>query len=411
MNDSPPPTGAPAGAPEVSAPITLQPPDSPVVVTPDQALGVVKLSDDDRTKLDGQVATFTDALLQNDVHSDAFRNRVDAIAKMADDDIAQSAAVSNRMLDRPTNALNNGALAQGSDISKGLLDLRKQVEALDPSRQDLTGVHKLLGLIPFGSQIADYFRGYESAQTHLNAIIEALYRGKDELQRDDAAIDQEKQNLWDLMGRLEKWAYLAQAVDAELSKRIDAITDPARKKILQEEALFGLRQKRQDIATQMAVDVQGYMALDLVRRNNVELIKGVDRATTTTVSALRTAVIVAQALTNQKLVLDQISALNATTNRMIEATSELLKDNSAQIAQQAASSTVSVASLQKAFDNIFATLDTIDTYKIKALDSMEQTVTVLEAQVQRAKPYLDRERQAIAAGETSGVATKGALEI
>ena len=71
-----------------------------------------------------------------------------------------------------------------------------------------------------------------------------------------------------------------------------------------------MRQKRQDLLTQLAVSVQGYLALDLIRRNNVELIKGVDRATTTTISALRTAVIVAQALSDQKLVLDQITALN-----------------------------------------------------------------------------------------------------
>src|SRR2546428_13963908 len=68
-------------------------------------------------------------------------------------------------------------------------------------------------------------------------------------------------------------------------------------------------------STQLAVNAQGYLALELVRKNNLELIKGVDRATTTTISALRTAVIVAQALTNQELVLNQITALNTTTDR------------------------------------------------------------------------------------------------
>lgn len=391
--------------------IELQPPTPVQQISPDEALGAVKLSDDDKAKLTAQVGTFTDTLLSADIHGDTFRERVDAISKMADDDISRSAAVSNRLLDRPTNAMSRGGLAEGSQISNGLLDLRRQVEALDPSRQgDLFSPRKLLGLIPMGSKILDYFRGYESSQAHLNAIIESLYNGKDELQRDDAAIDQEKQNMWDLMGRLEKWAYLAKQLDDSLSAKIDAITDPQRKKILQEEALFQLRQKRQDIATQMAVDVQGYLALDLVRRNNVELIKGVDRATTTTVSALRTAIIVAQALTNQKLVLDQITALNTTTNRMIESTSEMLRDNSAKIAEQAASSTVSIDSLTKAFDNVIATLDTIDNYKVQALGSMQQTVTALEAQVQRAKPYLDRERQAVVS-QTTGTADTDEVKI
>jgi len=98
-------------------------------------------------------------------------------------------------------------------------------------------------------------------------------------------------------------------------------TDPARAKVLNEDMLFYVRQKNQDLLTQLAVSVQGYLALDVIRRNNVELIKGVQRATTTTISALRTAVIVAQAMANQKLVLDQITALNTTTSTMIESTS------------------------------------------------------------------------------------------
>jgi uncharacterized protein YaaN involved in tellurite resistance len=392
--------------------LDLQPPAPVPQVTPDEALGAVKLTDEDKAKLNAQVGTFTDALLNSDVHGETFRERVDAITKMADEDIVRSAAISNRLLERPTNAMSRGGLAEGSRVSKGLLELRRQIETLDPSLQgDLFTPRKLLGIIPMGSKILDYFRGYESSQTQLNAIIESLYHGKDELQRDNASVDEEKQNMWQLVGRLEKWSYLAKQIDDDLSSKIDGITDPQRKKILQEEALFQLRQKRQDIATQMAVNVQGYLALDLVRRNNVELVKGVDRATTTTVSALRTAVIAAQALTNQKLVLNQVTALNETTSHLIESTSQMLRDNSAQIAQQAASSTVSIDSLKKAFDNVYATLDTIDNYKVQALDSMQQTITALEAQVDRAKPYLDRERQAIVAQSSAGASLSGDVEI
>src|SRR3546814_15572721 len=82
------------------------------------------------------------------------------------------------------------------------------------------------------------------------------------------------------------------------------------------------------------------MALDLVKKNNVELVKGVDRASTTTVSALRTAVTVAQALTNQKLVLEQITALNATTATIIDSTGEMLKNQTSRIHEQAASRTI-----------------------------------------------------------------------
>jgi uncharacterized protein YaaN involved in tellurite resistance len=157
--------------------------------------------------------------------------------------------------------------------------------------------------------------------------------------------------------------------------------------------LFAIRQRRQDIMTQMAVAVQGYLALDLVRKNNIELIKGVDRAQTTTIAALRTAVIVAQALSRQKLVLDQITALNTVTSNLIESTSEQLKIQGGQINQQAASTTIDVAKLQQAFDNVFQTMDAIDTFRAQAVDSMAQTVTALEGQIERAKPYLERTRR------------------
>src|SRR6202030_2334074 len=139
-------------------------------------------------------------------------------------------------------------------------------------------------------------------------------------------------------------------LDTALTAKIAALqsTDPDKAKALQEDVLFYVRQKRQDLLTQLAVNMQGYLAMDLIRKSNLELIKGVDRATTTTVSALRTAVIVAQALNNQKLVLDQINALNTTTGNLIESTSELLKQQTSQVYQQAASSTINIQQLQTA---------------------------------------------------------------
>jgi uncharacterized protein YaaN involved in tellurite resistance len=150
----------------------------------------------------------------------------------------------------------------------------------------------------------------------------------------------------------------------------------------------------------MAVTVQGYLALDLVKKNNVELVKGVDRASTTTVSALRTAVTVAQALTNQKLVLDQITALNTTTAGLIDSTGQLLKSNTAAIHEQAANSTIPVETLQRAFQNIYDTMDAIDTFKLKALDSMKTTVNTLSTK--------SRSRRAISPGPRARRRTRAA---
>ena len=190
------------------------------------------------------------------------------------------------------------------------------------------------------------------------------------------------------MGRLNQYVYVAERLDAKLAAKIAELesTDPdAAAKALNQDVLFYVRQKHQDLLTQLAVSIQGYLAIDIIIKNNIELIKGVDRASTTTISALRTAVIVAQALGNQKLVLDQITALNTTTSGMIQRTSEMLKDNSAAIQEQAASSTIGMPQLQAAFANIYATMDSIDEFKVKALDSMATTIGVLETEVEKSQ--------------------------
>ena len=140
----------------------------------------------------------------------------------------------------------------------------------------------------------------------------------------------------------------------------------------------------------MAVTVQGYLALDLVKKNNVELVKGVDRASTTTVSALRTAITVAQALTNQKLVLEQITALNTTTATVIEGTGSMLKNQTGEIHKQAASSTIPLETLQRAFQNIYDTMDMIDRFKLEALGNMKQTVDTLTSEVEKSRGYIAR---------------------
>jgi len=348
-----------------------------------------------------------------DPHSPDYQKKVDSISQLGNNEIRQSAEVSNRFLDRPAAALEQGPLGAGSTVSKSLVQLRRQVQDLDPSKQNLFEPQKLLGILPFGDKIRDYFHKYESSQKNIDGIIQSLYNGQDELVKDDAAIDQEKVNIWAMKARLEQYSYMCQKLDDALTAKIGTLqaSDPDKAKSLQEDVLFYVRQKRQDILTQLAVNMQGYLALDIVRKNNVELIKGVDRATTTTVSALRTAVIVAQALTNQKLVLDQITALNTTTGNLIESTAQMLHDQSADIQKQAASATINVQQLQNAFNNIYATMDAIDTYKIQALDTMKQTIDTLSTEVAKAQGYIDRAQQSDAGSAQAQALTSGDLSL
>ena len=310
MANTPDQTAAPA--------ITLTPPEPVPVIAPEQAVGLVPVSDDNKNKLQTKVDAFVNELVAQDANSPEFGKRVDQLTNMGRKEIAAAAAMSNRFLDRPVRAMD-----KDSGVGANLAELRKVVEELDPGKKgQLSTGRKILGFIPFGNTVKRYFQSYESAQGHIQGILGHLASGKDELLMDNAAIDVERQKLWEAMGNLEQMIHISRTLDTRLEDKANELdaTDPAKAKAIRESALFYVRQRTQDLLTQMAVTVQGYLALDLVKKNNVELVKGVERASTTTVGALKTAITVAQAMTNQKLVLEQITALNTTTSGLIQST-------------------------------------------------------------------------------------------
>ena len=341
-----------------------------------------------RSQLQTKVDGFIGELVALDAGSPDFGMKVTQITNIGQKEINALSGQSNRFLDRPTKAMDgNGS------VGKSLIELRHVVEDLDPARKgDLLKPRKFLGIFPMGNKLKKYFDRYASSQSHINGILTSLSRGKDELLQDNIAIDGERQKMWEMMGKLEQMIIITKTLDQKLEEKAADLraTDPAKSKAFQETALFYVRQRSTDLLTQMAVTVQGYLALDLVKKNNVELIKGVDRASTTTITALRTAVTVAQALASQRLVLEQITALNTTTSNIIDSTSTMLRQNTAAIHKQAASATIQVETLQRAFANIYATMDEMDEFKIKALTNMKVTVDALSIENDKAKAYIAR---------------------
>ena len=401
----------------LTPPETLSAPKAVPSIGPDQGRDMTPLSEGDKARLDEMARAFVQDVTRLDAHGEGFKRKLDSVQALGLEEQRSAAQVSNRMLERPLRATKAGVFDEGSSILKGLTDLRRTVEELDPSRG--TPTKRFFGMLPGGKKVQSYLERYASAQDHLNAILDTLYRSQDELRKDNASIETEKVALWNVMQKLRQYAYVGQAVDDALTERLAALeqTDPEKARMVREELLFGIRQRVTDLLTQLAVSVQGYLALDLVRKNNLELVKGVDRATTTTISALRTAVLVSQALGTQQLVLDQVTALNTTTGNMIESTSKLLRTQTTRIQEGAGSATVNVEQLQNAFKNVYAALDAISDYKVRALENFRQTTQILAKEVSTAQTYLDKERQQAAqdiAGElkiSADVVREGELKL
>lgn len=386
-----PPAGTSGAADQLHLDLVAPPPVT--AVDGAEAEKQLPVSPDVAQRIDGLVEAFAAAVASADVHTDDYRRRVAEIDDIGDREIVATSQMSNRLLDRPVNAMH-GVLSDKTPVARSLLDLRHSVEDLNPARYDLVhgGPRKLLGVIPLGDRLRSYFDRYGKAQGHIEGIVRSLTEGRAELERDNGAIAQEQRGLWTEMETLRQYAFMAQRLDEVVGRRIDdiALTDEARARVLREDVLFPVRRRRQEILTQLAVATQGYAALRVVEKNNGELIRAVGTATTTTVAALRTAVMVAQAAATQRLVSEQVAAVNEATSGMIESTSVLLREQTGQVEQQATSPGVDMGALQRAWDNVFAALDQIDAYKLNALQAMQVTVRELTGQVERSQGYVER---------------------
>ena len=177
-------------ATKTEAAFDLTPPDPVPSVAPEKAAGLVPVSTEQKSKLDEKVDSFVSELIAEDSNSPAFGEKVDQITRMGQEQIRAAAAMSNRFLDRPVRAMDSD-----SNVGADLAELRRTVEDLDPGRKGKLTGRKLLGIIPWGNKLQNYFDSYTSAQGHIQSILDRLSSGKKELHEDNAAIDVERQKL------------------------------------------------------------------------------------------------------------------------------------------------------------------------------------------------------------------------
>ncbi|MFE4304564.1 toxic anion resistance protein [Streptomyces sp. NPDC056891] len=380
--------------PEHDTPLVLTPPEPVPPVRAEQASGLVPIDEATRTELSRRAAEYVGSIEGLDPRSPEFAGRIGEIAGLGTGEMRSAAQQSNRMLDRTIRSLDSGAGGDAqSRVGSSLVELRRTITDLDPRDTPRKGFKGLLSKLPGGNRLRDHVATYASSQATLNRIVGSLRSGQDELRRDNAALQTERARLWETMGKLQEYAVLTDALDAAVEQRIATTADPAQADALRADVLFPVRQKHQDLLTQLAVCAQGYLAMDVVRRNNDELVKGVDRAATTTVSALRIAVMLASALENQRKVTEQVNVLRSTTEDLIRGNAEMLATQAGEIQRIAADPAVGAETLRTAFQQIYRTLDAIDTYKVQATESMAATVESLTAELQEASAHLARSRR------------------
>jgi len=333
-------------------------------------------------KLEAQAEDVVARIVSTDLNDNAGQEQVKAAVETIGINLQKEAARRSAMLKQPLSKMMNDN-EEGGAVARSLIDLKMQVEDLDPAQVNFEAgwATRMIGYIPgVGTPVKRYFSRFESASTTIDAIINSLESGREQLKRDNVTLGADQQAMRALTHKLDRTIQLAHLIDKQLQNRLDneILQDDPRHKFISEEVLFPLRQRIQDLQQQLLVNQQGYLTTEMIVRNNKELVRGVNRALNTTVSALQVGATLAMALANQRIVLEKVEAINTTTENLIASTAERLKTQGTQIQKQASSSQIKVEVLKQAFSDIKQALDDISSYRQKALPEMAANILEMD---------------------------------
>ncbi len=391
------------------ATMTLTPPEILTPVAEKKAPDMVPLKTEVQEKIDVQVSAYIDSILKEDVQSAGFQAKLDSAFRLGKEEISSAASLmTGRFMER------NFVGIEDSEAFKAIQDMRGMLDELNPGKQgDLLSKNKILGIIPFGNKLQAYFRKFQTAGSQLQTLMTQIYAARDDMQRDATEIEMVKTKLWDAMQKLKGAIYFAEQLDQHIASHVETIkaSDPLRAKALEQEVLFYARQNLQDMQTQMAVNVNGYLSMDLLKKTAREMVNGCNRVATTGMSAMATAQTVARATGNQIQVMEMLSGVSDTIGDLVTETSRQLGRHVEKTGEFASNPLIGIQKIQEMFDNTFKAMDAMDNFRSLAIDSMGKNNLMLKEQISRTEQYMDRTRAEQARAAITQAAPTGPVKL
>jgi uncharacterized protein YaaN involved in tellurite resistance len=388
----------PLSPPETT--FALTPPEVLQVVPESKAADLVAVKPDRIQALDEKADAFIATLMTQDVHSADFKQKLDLAFALGKEEISIAAGLlQGRLMER------NFVDAAGTPAFKAISELRGHLDELNPGNQgDLMSANRILGLIPWGNKLQAYFRRFQSAASQIKTCMTQLYAARDDIQKDLVDVDAQRARIWTGMEKMSEAILFAKLLDDKIGAKVEALraTDALRARAVEQEVQFYARQNLTDMLTQQAVSINGYLALDVVKKTGREMMNGCTRVATTGMSALAVAQTVARATGNQIEVMDMLEGVNSTIGKLIAQTGEQLNQHVTRTTEFAKNPMIGVEQIKQMFDQTYRAMDAMDNFRSDAIVVMGRNNEIMQTELKRSRTYVDRVRQ-----ERAGEALKG----
>ena len=382
---------------EPEAPLTVKldmPEPMKPVKEPDAAAAMVPVKEEVRSAAVSQADQFIADLLKMDVTSGDFRSRIDSAFRLGRKEIGDSALLTGKFMER------NFAGEADNPAFKVMTEMRMLFEDLNPGKEgDLFSSHKILGIIPFGNRLQNYLHRFDSASGSISQLINNIYAVEDQLMRDDQELFATMNKLLAAMTKLKAVDIFIDRLDQTLTDAVAKLktSDPARAKAIEQEVLFYARQASMDVKTQMLVCINGYKMLEGLRKTGRELHNGCDRMATIGMSSLSIAVTLARAQGYQMKVMDALKQSSAAIEGLMASTAKMFGDHVDSVIEFQSNPLIGVQTLKASFDTVFASLDKLDEFRSKNIETMGANIVLLKGILTEGEARMKREQTAVKA--------------
>ena len=310
----------------------------------------------------------------NDKIEDFINHNLD---KVYEPEVKSIKAITNTSLSKPLNEIGN--LDKKNEIPRQLIELQTKINKLSPNNNK-TFVGRIVSIFNKNKVMQNYLNKFKNGEELITNIVNKLSDGQKLLTNDNKELEVARTEL----------IKTAKSLETKI-KKMEELIQILKEKNIKDETIFELNIKLQDLMQLLAVAQNSIASIELLIKNNKELINGVNRTINVTTTALKVGVTIYVALQNQKNVLEAKKAVDETTSNLILENSKMLKEQGVEIQKAAYDATLDIAKLEESIRNVNQAAEDIKSFKITALPKVEENIMKMRELLSQKPQFLTKD--------------------
>lgn len=274
----------------------------------------------------------------------------------------------NKLAGYSDQFLNNIRAFDAGEIGTSITDLLTELNYVDIDPSQKSGFQRFLMSLPLVNKLVmntkKIFQKYDTISNNIDGIVTKLDKGRLTILKDNASL----QNLFEqnllFIKQLEELIIAGHIKYQELEQEIlkmEANADQYESYEISDkrEFLSRLSKRLADMMMTRVITIQSIPQIRLVQNNNSTMVEKIQSSIVTTIPIWKNQISIAVSLMRQHKMLEVQKQVYDTTNTILTKNSEMLKQNSIEVAKQNEQGVVSMDTLRKTNQDLISTLTEI----------------------------------------------------